>query len=113
MPVNTGFYWSLWKIFNEIFNDFSSRSLSGTGTSRTRPLPGCETKSAAISLQNESAGYTLLNSFGVRFCARFCLFRPNLLQENRPFFCEKAEMSAPARGDGDFLFCRVGVKLGN
>ncbi|HXR48955.1 MAG TPA: hypothetical protein VN784_16080 [Candidatus Limnocylindrales bacterium] len=40
-------------------------------------------------------------------------FRRDLLQENRPFFREKAEMSTPARGDGDFLFCRVGVKLGN
>lgn len=37
--------------FNEIFNDFSSRSLSGAGTSQTRPLPGCEASPALISLQ--------------------------------------------------------------
>jgi integrase len=30
--VNKGFYWSYGRIFNEIFNDFSSRSLSGTRT---------------------------------------------------------------------------------
>ncbi len=47
------------------------------------------------------------------FVPAFVPFRRNRLQENRPFFCEKAEMSAPTRGDGDFLFCRVGVKLGN
>jgi hypothetical protein len=57
MPVNTGFYWSLGETFNEIFSDFSSRSLSGTGTSRTRPLHGCGRKSVLISLQNENAGY--------------------------------------------------------
>jgi hypothetical protein len=51
MPVNTGFYWSLGKTFNEIFNDSSSRSLSGTGTSRTCPLHGCETKSVLPRLQ--------------------------------------------------------------
>jgi len=57
MLVNTGFYWSLGQIFNEIFNDFSSRPLSGTGTSRTRPLHGCGSKWGLISLQNESSGY--------------------------------------------------------
>jgi hypothetical protein len=56
MLVNTGFYWSTGQIFNEIFNGFSSRSLSGAGTSRTRPLHGCGSKSDLISLQNESSG---------------------------------------------------------
>src|SRR5664279_2747478 len=57
MLVNTVFYWSSGQIFNEIFNGFSSRLLSGTGTSRTRPLHGCGSKSDLISLQNESSGY--------------------------------------------------------
>jgi hypothetical protein len=57
MLVNTAFYWSLGKIFNEIFNGFSSRSLSGAGTSRTRPLHGCGSKSDFLSLRNESSGY--------------------------------------------------------
>ena len=35
MLVNSGFYWSQGQIFNEIFNGFSSRLLSGTGRSRT------------------------------------------------------------------------------
>src|ERR1035437_187596 len=78
MPVNTGFYWSLGKIFNEIFNDFSSRSLSGTGTSRTRPLHGCETFPAPISSQNENAGYdATLSQIQTRrghvLCLRQCL----------------------------------------
>ena len=33
--------------FNEIFNGFNSRSLSGTHTAHTRRLPGCESKSAS------------------------------------------------------------------
>ena len=37
--------------FNGFFNDFSSRSLSFADTAYARPLPGCETKSAALSSQ--------------------------------------------------------------
>src|ERR1022692_3926876 len=59
MLVNTGFYWSPGQIFNEIFNGFSSRSLSGTGTSRTRLLHGCGSNADLISLQNESSGYEI------------------------------------------------------
>jgi hypothetical protein len=57
MLVNAAFYWSLGQIFNEIFNGFSSRLLSGTGTSRTRPLHRCGSNSDRIPLQNESSGY--------------------------------------------------------
>jgi hypothetical protein len=43
-----GFEWAQVKTFNEFFNGFSTRSLSGTGTSRTRPLHGCERGSVHI-----------------------------------------------------------------
>jgi hypothetical protein len=45
------------EVLGKIFNDFSSRSFSGTDMTHTRILPGWESKSAAISLQSESAGY--------------------------------------------------------
>src|SRR5664279_3724058 len=77
-PVKTlylsGFDWDPGQIFNEIFNDFSSRSLSGTGTSRTRPLHGCETNSVLVSLQNENAGYdTTLSQIQTRLGHVVCL----------------------------------------
>src|SRR5450759_2018706 len=99
MPVNTGFYWRLGKTFNEIFNDFSSRSLSGTGTSRTRPLHGCETFPAPISLQNENAGYdATLSQIQTRLGHVVCL-RQRDGQFGHRAYAKHAEVTVPSLDD--------------
>jgi len=46
------------RIFNDFFNDFRSRQLSGARTAHTRPLPGCERRPERHILTNMKVDMT-------------------------------------------------------